>query len=158
MSNDKRGSSLTQTAEAFLDQGFRLAVETGGGFVQDQNPRVRQQSAGNRDPLSLAARKLHTALTDDGVVAVGEFFDKFIGVRDAAHFLDVIKIGLRVGKPDVFKDRAVKKKVVLQDDPKMPPVIAKSDCVEAFAVDLDGAWVRTTCGSGWLKSRHLSAE
>ena len=53
-----------------MDQRFVMGVERAGRFVEDQDARVLEQDARDRQPLALAARELVAALADDGVVAV----------------------------------------------------------------------------------------
>ena len=56
--------------ERLLHQPLGLGVERRGGLVQDQDRRVLQDRAGDRDPLALAAGEPAAALADHGVVAV----------------------------------------------------------------------------------------
>ena len=53
--DDQRGSSHHQSFQGLLDETFRFSVKGAGGFVEDQDPRVGEESAGNRHPLPLAA-------------------------------------------------------------------------------------------------------
>ena len=45
-------------------------VDGGGGVVEDEDARVGEQRAGQRDALALAAGQGEPLLADDGVVAV----------------------------------------------------------------------------------------
>ena len=45
-------------------------VDRGGRVVEDQDPRVDDERARDRDPLALAARERDPALADHRVVAV----------------------------------------------------------------------------------------
>ena len=56
--------------EGLLDQQLRLGVDVRGGLVEDQDARVAQDGAGERDALPLAAARARAALADLGVVAV----------------------------------------------------------------------------------------
>ena len=47
-------------------------VEVGGRLVEDHDPWLGEQQAGDRQPLALAARQPVAALADDGVEAVGQ--------------------------------------------------------------------------------------
>ena len=58
MRNDERRAPLAERLEAVLNQRFAFAVEARGRFVEDQDARVRENGAGNRDALTLAARQL----------------------------------------------------------------------------------------------------
>src|ERR1700687_603308 len=53
--NDERGASLHQISETLLDHLFGFGVEAGSRFVQNQNPRLSQNRAGNGDPLPLSS-------------------------------------------------------------------------------------------------------
>ena len=58
--------------ELGLDRLFRLRIERRRRFVEDQDRRVLQQRARDRDALLLAAGQLQAALADFGFVAVGQ--------------------------------------------------------------------------------------
>ena len=58
-------------------------VDRGGGVVEDQDARVGEQRAGDRDPLALAAGEREAALADARVVAVGESLDELVGLGEA---------------------------------------------------------------------------
>ena len=71
-----------QRAQAVLDQRLALAVEARGRLVEDQDARIGEDRARDRDALALAARQLHAALADDRVVPLLELLDELVGVRD----------------------------------------------------------------------------
>src|SRR5262252_6109987 len=50
-------------------------------LVRDQNARVADERAGNRDALALAAGESRAALADDRVVAFGQLEDEFVRSR-----------------------------------------------------------------------------
>ena len=56
--------------QRLLDFGLDLAVERRGRLVQHQDRRVLEDRPGQRDPLPLAAGKLHPALAQIGVIAL----------------------------------------------------------------------------------------
>src|SRR5947208_9912867 len=84
MRNYKRGAAFHQVLEALLNEGFRFGVEAGGGFIEDQNFRIGENSASNGDPLALPAGKLDSAFTNDGVIFIFEALRKLIHMGDAA--------------------------------------------------------------------------
>ena len=75
------------------------------GFVQNQDRRIANDGARDRDPLPLAAGKRHAALADDGVVALRHLLDEFVRVGQfgGAQNLRAARSGLAVG--DVLPDR-----------------------------------------------------
>src|SRR5581483_7536989 len=58
-------------------------VERGSRFVEDQNRRVLENRARNRDALPLPAGKNQAALADYCIVPARQFADKFIGKSGA---------------------------------------------------------------------------
>ena len=52
-----RGAALHQVVQRLLDFLLGLGVDRGRGFVEDQDARVDQQRARDRDALALAARQ-----------------------------------------------------------------------------------------------------
>ncbi len=58
--------------EAGLDLLLGEGINAGGGLVEDEDRRVLQQHARQRDQLALAHRQTRAALADRGVEALGE--------------------------------------------------------------------------------------
>ena len=72
MRDDEGRAPGPQLAQTVLNHLLALAVEARRGFVEDQDARVGQDGARDRDALSLAAGQLDAALADDRVVALVE--------------------------------------------------------------------------------------
>ena len=70
MTNDVRFEH--QRRQRVLHQHLRLGVERRGGLVEDQDRRVSQDRARDRQPLPLAARQPLPALADHRLVAAVE--------------------------------------------------------------------------------------
>ena len=68
----KRGAALQEVREGPLDGVLGLRIERRGGFVQDEDARVAEDLARDRDPLALPRRQLHAALADAGLEALRE--------------------------------------------------------------------------------------
>src|SRR5262249_28395592 len=85
----ERRPSREQRRHRRLDQLLALGVEVARGFVEDQNLRLLEDRAGDRQPLLLAARQLHAALTDERVVALGQLLDELVGVRAPRGVIDL---------------------------------------------------------------------
>ncbi len=83
MGDGDRRAPLDQVVQRLLDLALRLGIDRAGGLVQDQDPRVDQQRAGDRDPLPLAAGEGLAALADQRIVAVGQPQDELVGPRGA---------------------------------------------------------------------------
>ena len=61
------------------------AVQAAGGFIEDENFWLLEQSAGNGDALLLSAGKTYAAFANFGLVALRQGFD---GAVDFRHFPD----------------------------------------------------------------------
>ena len=66
----QRGAALHQPLERRLHQRLALGVERRGRLVEQQERRVAQDRARDRDALALAAGQRHAALADRRVVAL----------------------------------------------------------------------------------------
>ena len=102
--------------EAALDRGLGACVDRRGRVVEDQDPRVGEERAGDRDPLALAARERQAALADQRLVAVGEALDEAVRLRAARRGLDLLarRVGVRVG--DVLGHRGGEQEAVVGDE------------------------------------------
>jgi hypothetical protein len=63
MRDNKSRSCLRSLGNGLLDEHFVFRVEEACGLVQEDDRRVFQQCAGNRDPLALATRKRAAVFT-----------------------------------------------------------------------------------------------
>src|SRR5439155_773757 len=78
---DEEGrAALGQSVQGLQQSVFGFDVERAGRLVEDQNGRVLQQGARNRNALALAAGERRPALADHGVVAVGQTHDELVRV------------------------------------------------------------------------------
>jgi hypothetical protein len=69
--DDQRRASLHQPLERLLHQPLAFGVERAGRLVEQQDRRVAQQRAGDRDALALPAREPRPALAEEGVEPCG---------------------------------------------------------------------------------------
>src|SRR6185312_16986004 len=69
MGDDERGAAAEQMGQALLNQRFGFGIEAAGGLVQNQDGRVGEQRARDREALALSAGEFDAALAHDGVVA-----------------------------------------------------------------------------------------
>ena len=59
--------------------------------------------------------KAQAALTDDGVVAIGESLDEFVGIGTLGHLDDFFFAGIRFAVGNIFTNRAGKEESFLKD-------------------------------------------
>ena len=90
---------MTRSMAVWMSRS-RDRVERGGRLVEDEDARVLEQHAGQRDALLLAAGQLVAALADDRVVALGQLADAVVDGRQRAPppGARVGRVGLRVGR------------------------------------------------------------
>src|SRR5699024_11546250 len=92
-----------------------LSIKRGGRLIQYQDGGVFQHGAGNGDALFLTTGKAQAALTDDGVVAIGESLDEFVGIGTLGHLDDFFFAGIRFAVGNIFTNRAGKEESFLKD-------------------------------------------
>ena len=114
--DDQRGALARDLGELGLDDLLGARVERDGRLVEDQDGRVLEQRARDRDALLFAAGELEAALADHRVVAVRQRFDEGVDVRGARRGDDLLarRLGPAVG--DVVVDRVVEQHGVLRND------------------------------------------
>src|SRR5208283_5513571 len=81
VSDNQRRAAMHQMAQALLDQRFGFRIQTRGRLVENQNPGVGQDGAGNRYALSLTARQPNPTFTHDGVVPACQSLRELLYMR-----------------------------------------------------------------------------
>ena len=105
--DDERSAVFHQAVEGGLDLALGFGIDGSGGFVEEEDGRVFEESAGDGEALFLAAGEFHAALADVGHELLGEIADKGFGVgcfQGDPHFL----IGcLTLGEKEIIADGAI---------------------------------------------------
>ena len=116
MGDDNRGAPLHQLVQATLNFAFCLGVQRRSGLVQDEQGSIFQNCARNSDALLLATRELQPALTNSGVVAVGEAANEVVGIGLFGRSDDFLigSVGFAVG--DVLPNSTGEQRGVLEHD------------------------------------------
>ncbi len=112
MSNVVRVLAIRRSV-AWISSSMR-GVDRRRGVVEQQDRRVGEERARERDALPLTTRQRQALLTDDCLVAVRELHDEFVGFGGAGRGLDFGRG--RVGAPerDVRGDRVGEEERVLE--------------------------------------------
>ena len=129
---------LHQPAQRLADRFLGFAVERGGGFVEQQERRVLEEGARNRDALALAAGEFHAALADDGPHALRQIFDE-IAARREGRFQHFVVGRLRPAIADIFHHRAMKHRNVLRHDADGLAQALLGHARDILAVDQDAS-------------------
>ncbi len=98
----QRGAVAHQFLQRGLHQGLALRIERRGGLVEQQQRRVAQDSARDRDALALAAGQRDAALAELGLKAAGQPADEFGGMGEIGGTLDFGVGGVGPAEADVF--------------------------------------------------------
>ena len=138
----QRRAALHQPVEGGLDDRLVLRVHRGERLVQDQDRRVAEQGAGNRDPLALPAGELDATLTDDRGVALRQPRDELVRVRGARGRLDLLRGGFGLAEAQVVLDAAVEQVGVLVHHRDVGVDIVRAQVAQIVPADPDGAVIR----------------
>jgi hypothetical protein len=115
------GLALHQRVKVLLDRRLDFRIERRGRLVEHQDRRVLQEDPRDRDALALAARELHAAFADMGVVAgaplqIDEAEDIVMRIGALGRGDDVFLGRVRLAVSDVVAHRPVQQRGVLRDD------------------------------------------
>ena len=105
-------AAFHQPVQRLLDQRLVLGVDRGQRLVQDQDGRVAQQRAGDRQALALSAGQLQPAFADAGGVAFGSAMMKS-SMLAALAAAQLLAAGVGPAQAQVVLDGAVEKHDVL---------------------------------------------
>ena len=155
--NRQGRAALCQLVQALADQNLTLVVQGTCGLVQQQDARVLQKDAGNRQTLLLPAAQLDAALTDVGVVAVLQRTDKGVGPGQAGSLLNfgAGRAGAAIG--DVLRHRAAEQVNVLLHDADGPAQAVQRHAAHVLAVNQDLAARHIIEAGDQVAQRRLAA-
>src|SRR5258705_7288803 len=142
MRNDKCRAATHQVTQPFLNQRFRFRIQTGSGFIEDQDPGIGEDGTGDGYALLLSAGKLYAAFADDRIVFFFERFSEFVDSGNAARFHDFFFAGVRAGEGYIFANGTVEKKSVLQHNTKLRAITPQLDGGEIHSIDEDASTFR----------------
>src|SRR5690606_40895 len=101
MRDDQHGPTFANLLHVSLNDPLALIVERTCRFVEDENTRISNQSAGDRDTLPLPTRKAAASLADDRVVALGKLQYELVGSGETRGGDDKLGRHRRIGHRDV---------------------------------------------------------
>ena len=105
---------LQQHRQGILYQCFTLGIHRSSCFIKQDNRSIFQQSAGNRNALTLAARQGAAVFPDVRLIPLGQALDKFLalgGFGRSHHFLIG---GIAPAQPDILHDSLIKEHDILK--------------------------------------------
>ena len=134
---------------------LRPDVDRRRRLVEDEDARIGEERARERDELPLAERELEAALADLGVVAVRQLGDEAVGADSRRGGLDLGPGGARTAERDVVRDRAGEEEALLRDDAELSPQRRLRHVAQVGAVDRDAPAARVVEASEQLRDRRL---
>ena len=116
---------LQEPVERLLDQHLGRAVDVRRRLVEDEDARVGEQRARDRDQLPLAGRQAGAALAHRVLEAAREPRRDAVDADGRGRRLDLLvgRVGLR--EADVRRDRAAEEERILEHDAELAPVRAE---------------------------------
>ncbi len=119
MRDDDRGAALHQLFERLLHEPLGLRVERTRRLVEQQNRRILEYRARQRDALALAAREARAALAEERVVALRQLAQELVGRgRDRGRF-DLGIARARTSVADVFARARAEQHRLLRHQPDL---------------------------------------
>lgn len=136
VSNDKDGFIPHQIVDGLLHDAFRFVVQSGGGFVQNDDGGIFQKGASNGHTLFLPAGEENAAFSDFGIDAVGQAGDEVGEVSAVQRAVYFLICGTGVTKQNVFSDGTGKEEIILKDYGDICPQGLQRIVPDILAVDL----------------------
>src|SRR5690606_3953011 len=128
-------------AQVLAHDRLAVRVERAGRLVEDEDLRIGDQRAGDRDALALPAGKIRGAFLQHRIQPAGQTRDELLRAghpRGRNNLIDR-RIGLRRG--NVFGDGAAKQETLLQDDADTAAQVHEVDFAKVEAVDSNDAFL-----------------
>ena len=114
MGDDDGRPAFHQAVQSGLHDLFAFRIESRRRFVEDENPRILQDSPGDGDALALAAGQSAAPVADDGFIAVRQAHDEVMGVGRLGSRYDFVVAGVQPAVKDIFPDRRVEQHRLLR--------------------------------------------
>src|SRR6266404_1117249 len=142
MGDYERCAAAHEVTQTFLNERFRFRIQTGSGFIKNQDARIGEDGACDGDALLLPSGKFYAAFADYGVVFFFKGFGEFIHAGDAASFHNFFFAGFWPREGHIFANRTVEKKSILQDHAELSAIAAQLDGRQIGSIHQDAAAFR----------------
>ncbi len=133
--DDEHGASLADAVHVLLNDKLRFIVQSAGGFVQNQNFRLRDQCPGDSDALPLTARQIAAVLTDRRIVALRHLYNEVVSAGHLRRPYDSLHIHTGIAEGNVVAHRAVEQIIFLQHHAYLPAQPERFDQSQIHAID-----------------------
>jgi len=133
--HDHRRAAADERLQRRLHELLALSVERGSGLVEEEDARVVDDGARDRDALLLPAAHLPAALSALRLVLVGEPADEAVRVRGAARLPHLLLGCVVLAVPHVLEDRDREEHWLLRDQLDLLPQPLDVQLPNVHAVD-----------------------
>src|SRR5215470_3512308 len=130
MRDDDDSTPLGDAGEVCLEDRLALRVERRGCLIKNEDPRLAQQCAGDRNPLLLPTREVRATFLQKRVVALRKVLDELVSARGCGYGDDLFERGVGFGRTDVFANRAAKEETLLQHDADLAAEVRQVDLAD----------------------------
>ena len=137
--NDEHRTVSGDHVQVLPDHGLAFRVECAGGFVENEEARVRKERTRNSEALALTAGQVGGVFLEERVVAAAHLLDEFVGAGETRGVDDLLHGGVLLREGQVLADGAVEEVVVLQHDTDGGTQRRAVDLADVDAVILDDA-------------------
>src|SRR5207237_4511980 len=114
--DNNQGAALRDAQQVGVDDRLAVRIERARRLIEDQDARITDQRAGDRETLPLAARQVCRALLDKGLIAARQALDELLGAGKPRRLHDFLETRIGLGGGNRLTDRAAEQKVLLQSD------------------------------------------
>ncbi len=141
--------------DRILNEHLGLRVHRRGGLIEDQQPRVVENGARDRDPLSLPARQPHAALSHLRVVGIRQLHDEIVRVGRLCRRDDLSLRRLRPPVRYVLGNAPVEQERLLQHHPDLAAPGPQVVLSQIVSVHVDRAPIRVVEPAHQIHDRGL---
>ena len=154
---DDDGSALGQEfLERVLDQRFRDHIDARGGFVHDQDARIRQDGAGDGNELALADGQVGAVFQDFGCITIGQVAHEGVEIGRSTSGGDLVVRGVGTSEADVLGNGAREDEGILRDQAHLRTHGTLLDLPDINAVDQQRAFAGIIEASDQIGDRRFA--
>ena len=139
MGNDERRAALRQLGQRLLNRRFGLRIQRRCRLIENENRRILQEHARNREALLLPAGELDAALSDDRIQSLRLRLDKLLQLRAPRASQISSSVASKLAVRDVLPHRAGEQEHILLHDADLAAQRFQLDIANIDAVNGDAA-------------------
>ncbi len=121
MPDDDHRPALCKLAQGVLDERFGLRVDVRCRLIENEDARILQEDACNRDPLPLAYGEGDSTLANLRVIPLRQAHDEIVGICGLRRSHDVLLGSVYVAVQDILSNRSGEEDRLLQDEADFLP-------------------------------------